>query len=142
MTTPRYEGSSDDVPAIRELDRRIRECALSGTGDDPPEGLERRVLAKVRRRRAMRRAATGAAAVVLAIAVGIVLTWTQGRLSQDTQFVRHEPPHASSSGWPASLQDLDSDYLAAPPPVDRLELIGRQQVAMLEYLESLGEEAQ
>lgn len=124
------------------VDEQIRRLAPDPRAIGCPAGIGVRVLGKVRRRRRALRAGYAAAAVVALAMIGLsargVLESNRpgSQLASETKGIQQPSVDREDAG-PA---ELDSGYLAVPPPVFSLNLISEDQIAMLNCLEALEEE--
>ena len=114
----------------RDTDERIRRLLAQTPTPDRRTVIQSRVFARIRRRRMLTRVACAAMVTVL-VAVGLHAIWPS-----------NPTPHAlpiaqQDTGPDAWLDSLDTRFLSAPPPVAALDLVNRDQHALLDHLKSL-----
>ena len=127
----------------RFVDQRIAKLVSDMSSGTNPQAVEARVLDKVRRRRRNLRAGYVLTAVI-ALAVLGLSSWARlgsepsgNQLAQETNGMLQYTNALDELG----LAEIESGFLAAPPPVVMLGVISNDQIAMLNCLESLAEES-
>ena len=124
------------------VDERIRRFADDPGCGDCPAGIGDRVLGRVRQRRRAYRSGSAAAALAALAVIGLLTlslpdsTSPRSQLAIETERVHQPSVNLKDPG----LMEIDSEYLATPPPVFSLNLISQNQLAMLNCLEALEEE--
>ncbi len=124
------------------IDERIRRIADDPDSSDCPAGIGDRVQGRVRRRRRAYRSGYAAAALAALTAIGLATlslpdsTSPRSQLANETKGVQR----STVSSEDPRFAEIDSEYLATPPPVFSLDLISENQLAMLDCLEALEEE--
>ncbi len=124
------------------IDEELRRFVTALPEPQCPHGISRWVVARVRRRRRVLRTGYAATAVFLLVDI-FVFSFnlfdanrsheSASRLASNTDHVRQHSVDPRAPG----LAGLDREYLAAPPPVVSLNLVSEDQLALLNYLESL-----
>ncbi len=118
-------------PLTEETDERIRQVLLETPKAGGPTAIQSRVLARIRRRRMLMRAACAAVVIALLSIAGLT------RLRQPNHAPNPAPIAQQDDAPDAWLATLDTAMLSTPPPVVALDLLARDQHAMLDHLKSL-----
>ena len=127
---PDIDPAPED-PLTQETDERIRQVLLEAPKPGGPTALQSRVFARIRRQRMLMR--TACAAVVIALLSIAGLT----SLRQPNRAPNPAPIAQQDDAPDAWLATLDTAMLSTPPPVVALDLLARDQHAMLDHLKSL-----
>jgi anti-sigma factor RsiW len=135
-TAERLRAHLEACPRCRQAqawDERLSEALGKARLPPTPSGLEQRVRRWVGRRRTLRQASLATAAATL-VAVGVLLWRLGSGVPPTPELVQRPAPRAVED-------DLrDAVFLISSPPVDRLEVLGRQQAAYVRVLEQFERE--
>ena len=130
MTPPTNPSPGSDSDLI--ADRQLREIASGIPPANLLHPLDTRVLGKVRRRRIMQRTMVGCLAVA---SLATLLLITSQRMRDDGARLSQLETTTQDVRQPLSV--FDSDVLTSPAPAASLDLIDRDQVAILDSLSAL-----
>jgi len=126
-------------PLEGKADERIRQVLSETPRPDTPRAIQSRVFARIRRRRMMVRVACAAVVTISLGAAGLTSLWRSDRGPDTVPIARQDDVALESSddspdSW---LETLYCEVLSAPPPVVTLDLVAKDQYAMLDQLKSL-----
>ena len=124
-------NTNGEDPRAQETDERIRRSLAQAPLPDAPVAIQTRVFGRIRRRRLLLRAACAAIVIMLLGAAGLTSLWQSQRDPNTTRIARKVD---ALDAW---LDTLDTSLLSGPPPVVALDLVARDQHALLDQLKSL-----
>ncbi len=123
--------SMSENPLNREIDERIHRILSEAPKPEGPTAIRSRVVARIRRRRMGVRVACAAIVIVLLSIAGLISPWQSKPGANTTPIARQDD---TLDAW---LETLDTTLLSGPPPVVALDLVARDQDAILDHLKSL-----